>query len=138
MPDAPQCANSTHGDGARRSSAASPRSTIRVASSPPEETLGDPDDPRASRVPDPGRPSAGLAIAAVRLEGVTKRYGDVEAVAGIDLDIGDGEFFSMLGPSGSGKTTTLRMIAGFELPTDGRVLLHGAGRHPSGRRSSAT
>ncbi len=49
----------------------------------------------------------------------------MEAVAGIDLDIADGEFFSMLGPSGSGKTTTLRMIAGFELPTEGRVLLHG-------------
>ena len=62
---------------------------------------------------------------AVRLEGVVKRYGDVTAVAGIDLDIADGEFFSMLGPSGSGKTTTLRMIAGFELPTAGRVLLHG-------------
>jgi putative spermidine/putrescine transport system ATP-binding protein len=62
---------------------------------------------------------------AVRLEAVSKRYGDVEAVAGIDLDVHDGEFFSMLGPSGSGKTTTLRMIAGFELPTAGRVLLHG-------------
>ncbi len=47
------------------------------------------------------------------------------AVAGVDLDVHDGEFFSMLGPSGSGKTTTLRMIAGFELPTSGRVLLHG-------------
>ncbi len=63
---------------------------------------------------------------AVRLEGVEKRYGDVVAVAGVDLDVADGEFFSMLGPSGSGKTTTLRMIAGFELPTAGRVLLHGA------------
>jgi putative spermidine/putrescine transport system ATP-binding protein len=62
---------------------------------------------------------------AVRLERLTKRYGDVEAVAGIDLEIADGEFFSMLGPSGSGKTTTLRMIAGFEQPTEGRVLLHG-------------
>ncbi|HWP62034.1 MAG TPA: ABC transporter ATP-binding protein [Candidatus Binatia bacterium] len=49
----------------------------------------------------------------------------MEAVAGIDLDVRDGEFFSMLGPSGSGKTTTLRMIAGFELPTEGRVYLHG-------------
>jgi putative spermidine/putrescine transport system ATP-binding protein len=49
----------------------------------------------------------------------------VIAVAGIDLEIRDGEFFSMLGPSGSGKTTTLRMIAGFELPTEGRILLHG-------------
>jgi putative spermidine/putrescine transport system ATP-binding protein len=63
---------------------------------------------------------------AVRLEAVVKRYGDVVAVDGVDLDVRDGEFFSMLGPSGSGKTTTLRMIAGFELPTTGRVLLHGA------------
>ena len=62
---------------------------------------------------------------AVRLEGVRKTFGDVEAVAGIDLEIGEGEFFSMLGPSGSGKTTTLRMIAGFELPTSGRILLDG-------------
>jgi putative spermidine/putrescine transport system ATP-binding protein len=61
----------------------------------------------------------------VRLVAVTKRFGDVEAVASIDLEIGDGEFFSMLGPSGSGKTTTLRMIAGFELPTAGRIELHG-------------
>jgi putative spermidine/putrescine transport system ATP-binding protein len=61
----------------------------------------------------------------VQLAGVEKRYGDVVAVDGIDLDIRDGEFFSMLGPSGSGKTTTLRMIAGFEVPTAGRILLHG-------------
>jgi putative spermidine/putrescine transport system ATP-binding protein len=62
---------------------------------------------------------------ALRLEGVVKRFGDVVAVDGIDLEIADGEFFSMLGPSGSGKTSTLRMIAGFELPTEGRILLHG-------------
>ncbi|HUP54564.1 MAG TPA: ABC transporter ATP-binding protein [Methylomirabilota bacterium] len=62
---------------------------------------------------------------AVRLEGLEKRYGDVVAVAGVDLDVRDGEFFSMLGPSGSGKTTTLRMIAGFEVPTSGRIVLHG-------------
>ena len=61
----------------------------------------------------------------MRLEGVIKRFGDVEAVSGVDLDIADGEFFSMLGPSGSGKTTTLRMIAGFEQPSEGRVLLQG-------------
>ncbi|HYI21162.1 MAG TPA: ATP-binding cassette domain-containing protein, partial [Candidatus Limnocylindrales bacterium] len=53
---------------------------------------------------------------AVRLEKIEKRFGDVVAVDAIDLDVLDGEFFSMLGPSGSGKTTTLRMIAGFELP----------------------
>ena len=65
------------------------------------------------------------AAAAVRLEGISKHYGDVVAVESIDLDVRDGEFFSMLGPSGSGKTTTLRMIAGFEQPTTGRILLHG-------------
>ncbi len=64
-------------------------------------------------------------VPAVRLVGVRKRYGDIDAVAGIDLEVRDGEFFSMLGPSGSGKTTTLRMIAGFEIPTAGRVFLHG-------------
>jgi putative spermidine/putrescine transport system ATP-binding protein len=52
-------------------------------------------------------------------------FGSDAAVDGIDLEVCDGEFFSMLGPSGSGKTTTLRMIAGFERPTEGRVLLHG-------------
>jgi putative spermidine/putrescine transport system ATP-binding protein len=61
----------------------------------------------------------------VRLEGVRKAYGDVLAVAGVDLEIPRGQFFSLLGPSGSGKTTTLRMIAGFELPTGGRILLDG-------------
>jgi putative spermidine/putrescine transport system ATP-binding protein len=88
-------------------------------------------------------PESATKSIAVHLEGVTKTFGDdaagrratttvaagpgtvVTAVAGIDLDIYDGEFFSMLGPSGSGKTTTLRMIAGFELPTSGRILLHG-------------
>ncbi len=78
-------------------------------------------------VPDPGPSSAAPAASvAVRLEAVEKRYGDVVAVDGIDLDVRDGEFFSMLGPSGSGKTTTLRMIAGFEVPTAGRILLHGS------------
>ena len=49
----------------------------------------------------------------------------VTAVDGVDLDVADGEFFAMLGPSGSGKTTVLRMIAGFEQPTAGRILLGG-------------
>ncbi|MGC5021397.1 ABC transporter ATP-binding protein [Micromonospora sp. DT47] len=62
---------------------------------------------------------------AIRLTGLRKSFDAVEAVAGIDLEIADGEFFSMLGPSGSGKTTVLRMIAGFELPTAGSVLLAG-------------
>jgi putative spermidine/putrescine transport system ATP-binding protein len=64
-------------------------------------------------------------MSAVRLESVTKRFGPVTAVDGLDLEIRDGEFFSMLGPSGSGKTTVLRMIAGFEAPTEGRVFLEG-------------
>ena len=76
-------------------------------------------------------------VAAVRLEGVDKRFGDVAAVSGIDLDIGDGEFFSMLGPSGSGKTTTLRMIAGFEEPTAGGSCSTGV-TSPASRRSTAT
>ena len=59
------------------------------------------------------------------LEGVTKLFGDFKAVDDIDLTIAKGEFFSLLGPSGCGKTTTLRMIAGFEEPTVGRILLEG-------------
>ena len=61
----------------------------------------------------------------IRIVGVRKRYGDVAAVDGVDLDVARGEFFTMLGPSGSGKTTTLRMIAGFERPDEGRIELGG-------------
>src|SRR6266540_6617400 len=71
------------------------------------------------------RPMAAAEGSAVRLDGVRKRFGDVVAVDGVDLDIRQGEFFSLLGPSGSGKTTCLRMIAGFEAPTDGRIWLGG-------------
>jgi putative spermidine/putrescine transport system ATP-binding protein len=62
----------------------------------------------------------------VVLEGLRKSYGAVAAVAGVDLEIATGEFFTMLGPSGSGKTTTLRLIAGFERPDAGRISLAGA------------
>jgi spermidine/putrescine transport system ATP-binding protein len=62
---------------------------------------------------------------AIALEGVSKRYGKAEAVRRVSLAIGEGEFFSLLGPSGCGKTTTLRMIAGFEVPDEGRILLQG-------------
>lgn len=61
----------------------------------------------------------------IRLTGLRKTYGDVVAVDSVDLEIARGEFFTMLGPSGSGKTTTLRMIAGFEIPTAGAVELGG-------------
>ena len=67
-----------------------------------------------------------MADAAVELVGVRKEFGDdVVAVDSLDLTIMDGEFFSLLGPSGCGKTTTLRMIAGFEYPTQGSVRIHG-------------
>jgi putative spermidine/putrescine transport system ATP-binding protein len=62
---------------------------------------------------------------AVRLEGLTKTFGKIVAVDDVDLDIAQGEFFSMLGPSGSGKTTVLRVVAGFEMPTRGSVRLDG-------------
>ena len=72
--------------------------------------------PEESR--DLGRPS-------VELERVTKRFGVVTAVRSVDLIVAAGEFFTLLGPSGCGKTTTLRMVAGFEEPTEGRVLIDG-------------
>ena len=65
------------------------------------------------------------AVADVRVTGLRKHYGEVRAVDGVDLEIGLGEFFTMLGPSGSGKTTTLRMIAGFERPDAGTIELDG-------------
>jgi spermidine/putrescine transport system ATP-binding protein len=61
----------------------------------------------------------------VSLVDLVKKFGEVSAVAGINVDMPSGEFFSMLGPSGCGKTTTLRMIAGFEQPTQGKILLDG-------------
>ena len=67
----------------------------------------------------------GQAGGHVQLVDLAKRFGAFEAVSGIDLDIPPGEFFSLLGPSGCGKTTTLRLIAGFERPSAGKVLLDG-------------
>jgi putrescine transport system ATP-binding protein len=61
----------------------------------------------------------------VRFEAVTKRFGSVVAVEALSLDIGHDEFFALLGPSGCGKTTLLRMLAGFETPTEGRIILDG-------------
>jgi spermidine/putrescine transport system ATP-binding protein len=66
-----------------------------------------------------------MAGGEVQLVDLVKRFGDFTAVAGINLQMPSGEFFSMLGPSGCGKTTTLRMIAGFERPTEGQILLDG-------------
>ena len=61
----------------------------------------------------------------VRLDRVTKRFGDVSAVQDVNLDIAPGEFFALLGPSGCGKTTLMRLIAGFEQPDEGRVFIGG-------------
>jgi ABC-type Fe3+/spermidine/putrescine transport system ATPase subunit len=65
------------------------------------------------------------ATSRVHLDGVTHRFGDVTALADVNLDVLDGEFITLLGPSGCGKTTLLRIVAGFERPTEGRVLLGG-------------
>ena len=72
------------------------------------------------------RASTPRATPAIQLVRLRKTFGEVVAVDDVDLEIGEGEFFSLLGPSGSGKTTVLRMIAGFELPTGGAVLLQGS------------
>jgi putative spermidine/putrescine transport system ATP-binding protein len=87
-----------------------------------ETTAPSPASERSSSEPA-DRPDEGAPD--VRLSGLTKRYGDVVAVHGVDLEIARGEFFTLLGPSGSGKTTTLRMIAGFEIPDAGTVELGG-------------
>ena len=61
----------------------------------------------------------------IKIENVTKRYGKVAAVDNVSLEIRRGEFFALLGPSGCGKTTLLRMIAGFEVPTEGKIFIDG-------------
>ncbi|KAB8142246.1 ABC transporter ATP-binding protein [Chloroflexia bacterium SDU3-3] len=73
---------------------------------------------------------------AVDLRAVSKRFGDALAVDNLSLQIGNGEFFSLLGPSGCGKTTTLRMVAGFELPSEGEIIIAGesVGAKPPYRR----
>jgi spermidine/putrescine transport system ATP-binding protein len=65
----------------------------------------------------------------IRIEGVTKRFGDFAAVDNVSLEVAEGEFFALLGPSGCGKTTLLRMLAGFDIPTGGRILIDGQDMH---------
>jgi ABC-type Fe3+/spermidine/putrescine transport system ATPase subunit len=73
----------------------------------------------------------------IEIKSVTKRFGgDVVAVSDVSIDIQSGEFFALLGPSGCGKTTLLRMIAGFEVPSEGAVLIDGKTWRAS-RRTSA-
>jgi ABC-type Fe3+/spermidine/putrescine transport system ATPase subunit len=84
--------------------------------------------------------AAGLASAEVTLRGLTKRFDDVVAVDAVDLHVAAGEFISLLGPSGCGKTTTLRLIAGFERPDEGSILIGGedVARLPPYRRDVNT
>ncbi len=70
-------------------------------------------------------PQRAPSSVAVSFERVSRHFGEVRAVDGVSFEIADGEFFSMLGPSGSGKTTCLRLIAGFEQPSGGAILIHG-------------
>src|SRR6266700_5301041 len=73
-----------------------------------------------------GEPQAEAAdVPLLRIERVVKKFGSFRAVDGVSLDIRAGEFFALLGPSGCGKTTLLRMLAGFETPDEGRILLNG-------------
>src|SRR5436190_9694923 len=90
--------------------------------------MGNMDSGAVSEAERPETPAAAPVTGGdptVRLERVSKHFGDLVAVRDLDLDIGRGEFFTLLGPSGCGKTTTLRMVAGFEQPTAGRVLIEG-------------
>ena len=125
----PVVGNATTGSGAPPAAATGPRATGTGARGPavdPARTDG--------RRPAGGpgaQPSTGGGVRgesrtpALALEGISKRFGSVVAVDDVSLEIAEGEFFSLLGPSGCGKTTTLRMMAGFEEPDQGRVRLRG-------------
>ena len=85
-----------------------------------------------------GRALMASAPVDVRLDNVVKRFDDTVAVDGISLEIPHGSFFALLGPSGCGKTTTLRMIGGFEEPSEGAIYLGEQRRRRARRRTSAT
>ena len=90
------------------------------------ETSAQASQPRSQLSPAQKRQGeAQTAVPLLRIEGVVKKFGSFRAVDGVSLDIAAGEFFALLGPSGCGKTTLLRMLAGFETPDEGRILLNG-------------
>jgi len=92
---------------------------IETAAAPPQPELAEAAPPN----PEPLAQAADMSL--LRIEGVVKKFGAFRAVDGVSLDICAGEFFALLGPSGCGKTTLLRMLAGFETPDEGRILLNG-------------
>ena len=94
--------------------------------------------PAADVTATPGSVAATTADAVIEIDHVTKRFGDFVAVDDACVSIAPGEFFSLLGPSGCGKTTTLRMIAGFEVPTAGAHPPRGRGRVSRRRPTGAT
>src|SRR6195952_2893785 len=79
----------------------------------------------AEEISAPAPQAAAFDVPLLRFDAVVKKFGTVRAVDGVSLDIKAGEFFALLGPSGCGKTTLLRMLAGFEAPDEGRILLGG-------------
>ena len=91
---------------------------------PAPEVSPPPPAPTEAALPPPA-PAPGWDGPLLRIEGVVKTFGGFRAVDGVSLDIHAGEFFALLGPSGCGKTTLLRMLAGFETPDQGRILLGG-------------
>ena len=102
-----------------------------ATSEPPLEPIAEPAGPAPEltmTAPEPARPAPQAEAAdtpLLRIEAVMKQFGGFRAVDGLSLDIRAGEFFALLGPSGCGKTTLLRMLAGFETPDEGRILLDG-------------
>jgi putrescine transport system ATP-binding protein len=91
----------------------------------PTKTFSQP-PPLLQPTPADARPEAPPAAPLIRVEALSKRFGSLDAVSGVDLDLMPGEFFCLLGPSGCGKSTLLRLVAGFEVPSAGRILFEGA------------
>src|SRR6202795_3453037 len=91
----------------------------------PAEEPAMPEPPVVAEPAKPAPQAAAADIPLLRIEGVGKKFGSLRAVDRLSLDIRAGEFFALLGPSGCGKTTLLRMLAGFETPDEGRILLDG-------------
>src|SRR5947208_16181451 len=100
---------------------------IEIAAEEPlkPEPLATPEPEVQIRPEQLAKPEPEADVPLLRIEGVAKKFGSFRAVDHVTLDIRAGEFFALLGPSGCGKTTLLRMLAGFETPDEGRILLNG-------------